>query len=238
VGAVFAVEGLDATRTATLLRVEGPDGVTLRALLTSEEPRYEVGPPPTRGQIAWDYTGLGFEHILMGVDHLLFVFGLLLLVHGRRRLLLAITAFTVGHSVTLALATLDLIRVPSALAEVGIALTLVVVAVELCRPTGDAPSLLRRRPWSVSFGFGLLHGLGFAGALREAGLPVDEIPLALLTFNVGIELGQLAFIAIVEATLILLGSRIAWPVWIDKIPGYAIGSLAVFWVIERSAWLF
>jgi hypothetical protein len=132
----------------------------------------------------------------------------------------------------------DLIRIPQQIVEIGIAISLVLVALELMRRDKGAASLLRTRPWLVAFGFGLLHGLGFAAALREAGLPAEEIPFALLFFNVGIEAGQLAFIAVMIGLIALLGKKLAQRAWLEQVSAYAIGSLAVFWVIERSAALF
>jgi hypothetical protein len=159
----------------------------------------------------------------------------LLLIVGLRKLVGAITSFTIGHSLTLAAAMLDLIRIPQQIVEIGIAISLVMVAVELARRDAEAKSLLRSRPWMVSFGFGLLHGLGFAGALREAGLPVEEIPFALLFFNLGIEAGQLAFIAVAFGLIAWLQKKVVERSWIDLVSAYAIGSLAVYWVLERSA---
>ena len=167
----------------------------------------------------------------------MFVLGLLLLIVGRRKLIGAVTSFTLGHSVTLGLAVFDLIRVPQQIVEVAIAITLVMVALELVRKDVHAKSLLRSRPWLAAFGFGLLHGLGFAGALREAGLPGDEIPVALLFFNVGIEVGQLAFIAVAFVVIAWTQKAVVERFWIDRVGAYGIGSLAVFWVLERSATL-
>ncbi len=255
-GSSIAVRGLEKSRTASLLQIHWNDREPLHVLLEADRPEVEVGAPLTRLAVARSYTKLGAEHILLGPDHLLFVLGLLVLIRGRRRLVMAITAFTVGHSITLALATLDWLRIPSPVAELGIAISLVVVAVEICRGEGEeeeegkvvregardgegkGESRIRRRPWLMSFGFGLLHGLGFASALREAGLPSGEIPLALVGFNVGIELGQILFVAVVLAAMTLIGSRIPRTAWALRVPGYIIGSLAAFWVIERGAALF
>jgi len=246
-GSSVAVRGLEKSRTAALLRIHWNERAPLHVLLRADEPEVEVGAPLTRLAVARSYTALGAEHILLGPDHLLFVLGLLVLIRGRRKLVMAITAFTVGHSITLALATLDLLRLPSRVAELGIAISLIVVAVEICRvdPTdgeseagGKGESRIRRSPWLMSFGFGLLHGLGFASALREAGLPSDELPLALISFNIGIELGQILFVGVVLAAMAAIGSRI--PQWarVLRVPGYIIGSLAAFWVIERGAAFF
>jgi len=195
-GQTLSVSGLDRSRTTALVRVVFADGTLAKGLVRADAPNFEVA---SGEGVALAYSLLGFEHILLGPDHLLFVLGLMLLIHGARRLVGAISFFTVGHSITLALAILDQVRVPQSIVEVGIAISLVVVALELVKAeTGERElSWLRVRPWVVSFGFGLLHGLGFAGALRETGLPSGEIPLALFFFNVGIEVGQLFFIAVV-----------------------------------------
>ena len=239
-GARVAVKGLEKSRTAALLRIEWNDRQSLHALLKADQPAVRVGPALGLLAVAQSYTMLGAEHILLGADHLLFVLGLLVLIRGRRNLVMAITAFTAGHSITLALATLDLLQLPSRVAELGIAISLIVVAVEICRGEreGEGESRIRRRPWMMSFGFGLLHGLGFASALREAGLPSDEVPMALLSFNVGIELGQLLFVAVVLVAMALIARRLPSSAWPLRVPGYAIGSLAAFWVIERSAAFF
>ena len=179
------------------------------------------------------YLALGVEHILLGIDHLLFVLGLLLVVRGPWLLVTTVTAFTLAHSLTLALATLGLVAVPSRPVEAAIALSIVVLAAEILRARQGRIGLTHRLPWLIAFVFGLLHGLGFAGALAEIGLPAGEIPLALLFFNLGVEIGQLMFIAAV------LGLRwamrrlaIAWPVWAEPLPAYAIGTIASFWFIE------
>ena len=231
-GAQLSVTGLERSRTTALIRVVLLDGSLMKGLVRADAPAFEV-----RGgdSVAGNYLFLGFEHILLGPDHLLFVLGLLLLIVGLRKLVGAITSFTIGHSLTLAAAMLDLIRIPQQIVEIGIAISLVMVAVELARRDVQAKSLLRSRPWMVSFGFGLLHGLGFAGALREAGLPVEEIPFALLFFNLGIEAGQLAFIAVAFGLIAWLQKKVVERSWIDLVSAYAIGSLAVYWVLERSA---
>lgn len=180
------------------------------------------------------YTALGIEHILFGFDHLLFVASLLLLVRGPWMLVKTITAFTVAHSLTLALATLGLVEVPPAPVEACIALSIVLVAAEGLRDRGRGAPL--RRPWAIAFAFGLLHGFGFAGALSELGLPPPEIPLALLFFNVGVEIGQLAFVGVALGGYTLLRDRLVrLPHWTTAIPGYAIGGLATLWFFERLA---
>jgi HupE / UreJ protein len=180
------------------------------------------------------YTLLGIEHILFGVDHLLFVVSLLLIVRGPWMLLKTITAFTLAHSLTLALATLGLVNVPPAPVEACIALSIVLVAAEGLRETAHGAAL--RRPWRLAFAFGLLHGFGFAGALSGLGLPSSEIPLALLFFNIGVEIGQITFVATLLGLYHLVSRQIvALPRWTEAIPGYAIGSVAMLWFFERFA---
>jgi hypothetical protein len=183
-----------------------------------------------------EYLALGFEHILTGLDHLLFVFGLILLVHGWRRLLWTITAFTIGHSITLSLAVLGLVHIPPAPVEVLIALSIFIVAVEITHDTREQVSWICRFPWAMALVFGFLHGLGFAGALAQVGLPDGDIPLALFSFNLGIESGQVLFVGLMLAVRVALINK--WPVvrWrkaTDLIPAYVIGSLAAMWVFER-----
>jgi hypothetical protein len=236
VGREIGVDGLAVAKTDALVRLELADGRALDAVLRAGEPRLVVPDRVERLELARRYVGLGIEHILTGWDHLLFVLGLVLLAAGVRPLVATVTAFTVGHSVTLTLAVLDVARVPSAPVEVLIAFSIFALAVELAREkVGEGATLMRRRPWLMAFGFGLLHGLGFAGVLREVGLPADAIPLALLGFNVGIELGQLAFV--LAALLVMAALRPAAtevPRWARAVPVYAMGVLAASWMIERA----
>jgi hypothetical protein len=205
-------------------------------VLGADHPTMVVTGAPTRLAVFRDYARLGTEHIATGVDHLLFVFGLLLLTGGTRMLFATITAFTLGHSVTLALAALQIIFVPQAPVEVVIAVTIYILAVELARDVGPKATLLRRRPWAMAFSFGMLHGLGFAGALREAGLPANDVPLALLSFNVGIEIGQLAFVAVVLTAMALLRSVLrSLPPWTHRLPIYAMGTASAYWIFVRAA---
>lgn len=185
------------------------------------------------------YTVLGVEHILAGIDHLLFVLGLLMLVSGPWMLVKTITAFTVAHSLTLALATLGFVNMPSAPVEAAIALSIVFLAVEIVNGYRGRLSLTHRKPWLVAFGFGLLHGLGFAGALSEIGLPPQEVPLALLFFNIGVELGQLMFVGLALAGL-RFWDRLAVPTprWAVLVPAYALGVISTYWFFERSGTIF
>jgi len=236
VGQRFAVSGLGPAGIDALVRVTLADGRVVRGVVRAAAPDFLV---PAREQplaIARAYVAIGIEHILNGFDHLLFVAGLMLLVRGRRRLLETITAFTVGHSITLTLATLDLVRLPSRPIELLIALSIFVLAVELTRDAAAPPTLLRRRPWLMALAFGLLHGFGFAAALREVGLPAGDVPLALFSFNLGIELGQLAVVAaLLLAAAALARLPLRWPRWAPQVPVYVIGSLAAYWCFERAA---
>lgn len=242
VGEEVGVRGLRERQTDALLRIRLLDGRVIQAVVRPDDPVFRIPERTAAASVGGSYLALGFEHILTGPDHLLFVLALVLLVRGRFRLLATITAFTLGHSVTLALAVLGLIRVPPAPVEALIAVSLVVVANELAResraggPTAVPVTFLGRRPWTMAAAFGLLHGLGFAGALVQVGLPPDDIPLALLSFNVGIELGQLVFVACV---LVMLRAFVLVPTRVREVcrplPAYAVGSLAAFWVFERVA---
>ena len=182
-------------------------------------------------------------HILEGIDHLLFVLGLLLIVKGSMMLIKTVTAFTVAHSLTLGLATLGLVNMPAAPVEAAIALSIVFLAMEVIRGWNGKQSLTHRQPWLVAFGFGLLHGLGFAGALADVGLPQSEIPIALLFFNIGVEIGQLLFVAVVLLVMRIASGLLArggrrWPQWAALTPVYLIGTLGAYWVIERMSGVF
>lgn len=182
------------------------------------------------------YLGVGTQHILVGIDHLLFVFGLLLIVNGPWMLVKTITAFTLAHSITLALATLGLVHVPSGPVEAAIALSIAFLGAEILRARQGRPGLTASKPWVAAFAFGLLHGLGFAGALTELGLAPREIPLALLFFNVGVEIGQLMFVAAILALAWALRQlQVSCPRWAEPLPAYAIGTVAAFWFIERTS---
>ncbi len=231
---------IEGTMTRVVVDVTWRDGSRLLRVATPSAPRIKVYGGATsrwraRAASAADYTGLGVEHILTGFDHLLFVVALTLLVRRKKQLLATITAFTLAHSVSLALTVLGLLRVPSPPVEASIALSIVLVSAECLRP-GD--SLTRRAPWAVAFAFGLLHGLGFAAALLELGVPEQHVPTALFCFNVGVELGQLAVIGVVlgaRALVARLGLRRAWmrPALV-----YAMGSLAAYWTIDRLGAVF
>jgi hydrogenase/urease accessory protein HupE len=234
VGKRVGVEGIVAGGANVLLRLELQDGRSIHHVLTEDRPSFDIPERQSRLGVLETYAALGIEHILLGFDHLLFVLALVLLVPGPRRLLGTITGFTVGHSLTLALAVLGIVHVPQAPIEAGIALSICALAIEIARSRAGKTTLTQRAPWLVAGLLGLLHGLGFAGALAEIGLPEGEIPLALFAFNVGIEAGQLAFVALVLGILAVLRRlRMRWPAPIMRLPAYAIGSLAAFWFFER-----
>ena len=185
------------------------------------------------------YTGLGVEHILLGIDHLLFVLALLLIVQGPWMLVKTITAFTLAHSITLGLATLGFVNVPPRPVEAAIALSIVFLCVEIVHAHQGRVGVTYRYPWVVAFAFGLLHGLGFAGALSEIGLPPSEIPLALLFFNIGVEVGQLMFVAaVLVLAWVIKQIQLAGDVWTRVVPAYGIGTLATYWFMQRLAVIF
>jgi hydrogenase/urease accessory protein HupE len=234
-GQTIGVAGLAANPVDVIVRIRWLDGTTTAGVLRSGADDMEVPGTGSGAPIATvfrRYGALGVEHILTGADHLAFVLGLLLLVHGWRRLVQTITAFTLAHTITLALAVLGLVHVPPAPVEAMIAVSIVLVAVESLRPVTARPTLAHRAPWVVAFLFGLMHGLGFAGALADLGLPPDHVPLALVAFNLGVEAGQLAFVAVMILPVRLLR---AMPRWIQLLPPYAIATVAVAWTFERIA---
>jgi hydrogenase/urease accessory protein HupE len=227
------VHGLPSTMVDVLVRIAMKDGRVVSRVLRPDAPSFGFT-NETAGPAAGGYFRLGVEHILFGIDHLLFVLALVLIVRGVGLLVKTITAFTVAHSITLALATLGVAHVPSAPVEAVIALSIVFVASEILRIRRCEHGLTERAPWLVAGTFGLLHGFGFAGALSQVGLPANDIPLALLFFNLGVEAGQLAFVAVTLSVIALL-RRIRIPEWAPLLPPYAIGSVAMFWVIQRTA---
>lgn len=236
VGQTVGIQGLGEAGTDGLVRIEMADGRVIRRVVSEENPELVVPGSESWLSVGLDYAWLGIEHILGGYDHLLFVFGLFLLVPALRPLAVTVTAFTLGHSVTLTLAVLGAANASPAIVEPIIAFTVYLLAVEIARRRHANPSLLSRYPWAMALLFGLLHGLGFAGALREVGLPQNEIPLALFSFNVGIEIGQLAFLVVVLVLRTALAGFLAGlPAWTRVVPVYAMGSLAAMWMFERIA---
>jgi hydrogenase/urease accessory protein HupE len=237
-GGTVTIEGLTSTMTDVLVRVERLDGTTQVARLTPSVPSFVVEAAPRTTQVAASYLGLGIEHILTGIDHLLYILAMLLLVKGWRRVVLTMSAFTATHSLTLTAAALGWVHVPQSPVEACIALSILFITSEIVRARQGHSGLTERWPWVVSFTFGLLHGFGFAGALSEVGLPQKDIPVALLFFNLGVEAGQLFFIASMCGIAILarqVARRVTFPKlsWVWRMPPYAIGALAAFWFIQR-----
>ncbi|HEX5219009.1 MAG TPA: HupE/UreJ family protein [Verrucomicrobiae bacterium] len=240
VGKRIEFVGLQATITDVLVRVKTLSGQDVTTLVRPSQPWFELKAVPSKLRVAGTYLTLGVEHILGGIDHLLFVLALMILVKGTKRLVATVTAFTVAHSLTLAAATLGFVHVPSQPVEAAIALSIVFVAAEIVHSHQGRPGLTERAPWLVAFAFGLLHGFGFAGALSEVGLPQTAIPVALLFFNLGVEAGQLFFIAAILGIMALARRLVPQtdtlkPAWAWRIAPYGIGSVAAFWMIQRIA---
>lgn len=238
-GATFSIEGLGAVPADVMIRVELKDGTEHSTVLRSGNSSFTVPLRVTKWDVVTSYTRMGAVHILEGYDHLLFLLALLLIVSGFWKLIKTITAFTVAHSITLGLATLGLVNVPSAPTEAVISLSILFLAVELVRLRQGETPISAKSPWIVAFSFGLIHGLGFAGALSEVGVPQHEVPLALLMFNVGVEAGQILFVTTIAGGLAL--GRWLHKRWVSPIPElagqlapYAIGTVAAFWTIERT----
>lgn len=231
---VISIEGLSNTLTDVLVRVTHAGGTTQTVRLTPDSTEFTVSGEPSTLEVIKTYLLLGIEHILGGIDHLLFVFALLLIVQGWRRLVGTITAFTAAHSITLAAATLGYVSVPQAPVEAVIALSILFLATEIIHGQQGRLGFAQRYPWIVAFVFGLLHGFGFAGALTEIGLPPSDIPLALLFFNVGVEAGQLIFVAgVLLASVALKHVPLQLLRRGEIAVTYFIGSVAAFWTIER-----
>ena len=232
---VVRFPGLEGTITDVFVRLNRLDGTTMTAVVRPTKPYAEL-----RGERSWhttaaEYIGLGFNHILFGVDHLLFVLGLLLIVRGKATLIKTVTAFTVAHSITLAIATLGYASAPLPPLHAAIALSILFLGPEIVRSWRGETSLTIRYPWIVAFLFGLLHGFGFASGLLTTGMPRAELAPALLFFNVGVELGQIGFVAV---TLMLSQSfkalEMRWPLWVERAPGYAVGICGAYWTIQRT----
>ncbi len=233
-GQLISIEGLAALQTDVLLLIQLQDGTQHSSILRPSSPQFTIPLEASKLEVAGDYWRMGTIHILEGVDHLLFVLALLLIVSNFRQLLMAVTAFTVAHSITLVLATLGVVHVPAAPTEAIIALSILFLATEIIHKYNGQTSLTEKYPWVVAFVFGLFHGLGFAGALSEIGVPQNEVPLALLMFNVGVETGQLLFIGVVLSLIALFKLLpLTPPPWAARIVPYVIGSIAAFWTIER-----
>jgi HupE / UreJ protein len=234
IGGTIHIAGLTATMTDVLVRLERLDGSAQVTRLTPSAPSFVVEAAPHTLEVARTYSVLGVEHILTGIDHLLFVLALLIITGGGWKLVKTVTAFTISHSLTLTAATLGFVHVPQRPVEAVIALSIVFVAAEIVRIHRGLESITSRAPWLVAFSFGLMHGLGFAGGLSEAGLPAGHVPTALLFFSAGVEAGHFMFIGVVLAFIALVRLiRIPFPRWTELVPPYAIGSVAMFWVIQR-----
>jgi hypothetical protein len=235
-GNVVRFPGLEGTITDVFVRVSRLDGTTYTQVVRPSRPDAVL-----RGERPWyvsslEYLAVGFHHIILGVDHLMFILGLMIIVRGRMILFKTISAFTVAHSITLALATLGYANVPTQPLTAAIALSILFLGPEIVRVWRGETSFTIRHPWVVAFAFGLLHGFGFASGLSVTGMPRVELAPALLFFNVGVELGQLCFVVLI---LIVLHSfkkiELRWPRWVEVIPGYAVGSLGAYWTIQRVA---
>lgn len=241
-GKPIRIDGLEATRTDVLIRFQHLDGATGTLRLTPDNTVATMAENPGFWSVVTTYFWLGVDHILTGLDHILFVLALILLVGANWALVKTITAFTVAHSITLSAAALGFVHIPVPPVEAMIALSIVFLAVEIVRRDPDHPGLAERKPWLVAFSFGLLHGLGFASALSETGLPQNDIPAALLTFNIGVEAGQLMFVAAILVLRVSLRA-IDRQLHLPKSVGanmmvalvYGIGGISSYWLIDRVA---
>lgn len=234
-GETVTIEGLTGVQIDVLVRIHLANGDNHSIILRPSSPSCVIPERPGTAELGWSYFLIGVKHILEGVDHLLFILGLLLIVKSNSMLVKTVTAFTVAHSITLAIATLGYASTPLAPLNVLIALSILFLGPEIVRVWRGQTSFTIRHPWVVAFAFGLLHGFGFASGLKMIGLPAHEIVLALLMFNVGVEAGQLFFVGLMIAMLrsfLVLECR--WPRWAELTPGYAVGSLGAFWVIQRA----
>ena len=235
-GQTLRIRGLEGSMTDVLVRIEFADGTKWVQRLTGAQTSATIPMRQSCWSVAGVYLKLGIDHILFGADHVLFVLGLLLIVKRRWMLLKTITAFTVAHSITLGVATLGYATVPEVPLNAAIALSILFLGPEIIRSWRGQTSFTIRHPWVVAFAFGLLHGFGFASALTSAGLPRTDLPMALLSFNMGVEIGQLSLVSLVlllERSFRVL--EICWPRWAEALPGYTVGSLGAFWTIQRIA---
>lgn len=237
-GKVIRFPGLEATITDVFIRVTRNDGSQMTTVARPTRPWAEL-----RGERPWyatarEYLALGFHHILLGIDHLLFVLGLLLIVSSRMALLKTITSFTVAHSITLGIATLGLAHAPLPPLNAAIALSILFLGPEVVRARRGETSLTIRYPWLIAFGFGLLHGFGFASGLSTTGMPKAELPWALLWFNVGVETGQLLFVFLALGLAWSFRTlQVVWPRWVLWLPGYTVGGLGAYWTVQRAIML-
>lgn len=235
-GKAITFSNLFRTGSDVLVRIERLDGSEQIGRILPTDPTFTLRPSPGPGEVMTTYTVIGIEHILLGFDHLLFVLGLIIITGGGWNIIKTVTAFTISHSITLTAATLGFVNVPQAPVEAIIALSIVFVATEILHGLQGRKGITARAPWLVALTFGLLHGLGFAGALSEVGLPPGNIPLALLFFSIGVEIGHFMFVAVVlgiwALAARLLKERIQ-PRLATAIPAYLIGGIASFWLVER-----
>jgi hydrogenase/urease accessory protein HupE len=229
------IDQLNTTGTDVLVNIRLLNGESHSFLLQPTEDSVRIPETPSKWTVAKTYTILGVEHILFGFDHLLFVLALIMITKGFNKLLKTITAFTLAHSITLCFSALGIASLPGPPVEAVIALSIVFLALEVMKIQEGQPTLTSKKPWLVAFSFGLLHGFGFAGALQEIGLPQNEIPLALATFNIGVEIGQILFVIVVLAISKPIQRFIPKFRWSTKLVPYALGSIAAFWLIERIA---
>jgi hypothetical protein len=234
-GETISIDGLTGVQIDVLVRIKLANGDNHSIILRPSSSACVIPVRPSTAELGWSYFLIGIKHILEGVDHLLFILGLLLIVKSTSMLIKTVTAFTVAHSITLAIATLGYASTPLAPLNVLIALSILFLGPEIVRIWRGQTSFTIRHPWVVAFAFGLLHGFGFASGLKMIGLPGHEIILALLMFNVGVEVGQLFFVGLIIAMLHSFHAlEIRWPRWAELTPGYAVGSLGAFWVIQRT----
>ena len=232
-GSVLSIEGLNKTLIDALVTVTYLNGEKVTLMLQPDKDASIIPGETSTYDVIKTYSKLGIEHIILGIDHLLFVLALIIITKGKWKIIKTITAFTIAHSITLSLAVLGIVNFPVPPVEAVIALSIVFLAVEIVKNQNGQETLTSRKPWLVAFTFGLLHGFGFAGALANIGLPQQDIPFALAFFNVGVEIGQVAFIIVVLGIIKMLSYKKDWPVFVQKTPAYVIGSLASFWLVER-----
>lgn len=232
-GSVVSIKGLNRTLIDALVTITYLNGEKVTLMLQPDKDASVIPGETSTIDVIKTYSQLGIEHILLGIDHLLFVLALIIITKGKWKIIKTITAFTIAHSITLSLAALGYVNFPTLPVEAVIALSIVFLALEILKNLKGEQTLTSKKPWLVAFTFGLLHGFGFAGALANIGLPQQDIPFALAFFNVGVELGQIAFVIVVLGFIKLISLKKEWPLSVQKLPAYAIGSLAAFWLVER-----
>ena len=232
-GQTLKIAGLNKTLIDVLVNIEYLNGEKVTFMLQPDSASKIIPAKTKTIDVIKTYSVLGIEHILLGIDHLLFVLALIIITRGKWKIIKTITAFTIAHSITLSLAALGFVNFPTPPVEAVIALSIVFLAVEIVKNQNGQKTLTSKKPWLVAFTFGLLHGFGFAGALANIGLPQLDIPFALAFFNVGVEIGQIAFVIAVLIVIKMLSIKKNWPIYAKRIPAYAIGSVAAFWMIER-----